>query len=143
VKPCVTHMYSLPNSTPMHRRHTSTAAISPNCAVSVHLVNRLPHLIKRRQLRLKSMQSALARSSANLLKVEVPSIGGARYVLAVTDASTRNHWTAPLRLKSDETDKLFHIILSMPETHHPLTLRTDGVPVQGGVSGVRFCSHRC
>jgi len=64
--------------------------------------------------------------SADLLTVEVPSIGGACYVLAVTDMSTHYHWTAPLRLKSDETDKLCHIILSMPETHRPLTLRTDG-----------------
>jgi len=39
--------------------------------------------------------------SADLLTVEVPSIGGACYVLAVTDMSTRYHWTAPLRLKSD------------------------------------------
>jgi len=64
--------------------------------------------------------------SADLLTVEVPSIGGAHYVLAVTDLSTRYHWTAPLRLKSDATDKLHHIILSMPETHRPLTLCTDG-----------------
>jgi len=47
-------------------------------------------------------------------------------VLAVTDVSTGYHWTTPLRLKSDATDKLHHIILSMPETHHPLTLCTDG-----------------
>jgi len=64
--------------------------------------------------------------STNLLTVEVPSIGVACYVLAVTDVSTHYHWTAPLRLKSDSTDKLCHIILSMPETHCPLTLRTDG-----------------
>jgi len=47
-------------------------------------------------------------------------------VLAVTDVSTRYHWTTPLRLKSDATDKLCYIILSMPETHRPLTLCTDG-----------------
>jgi len=47
-------------------------------------------------------------------------------VLAVTDMSTCYHWTAPLRLKSDGMDKLFHIILSMLETHRPLTLCTDG-----------------
>jgi len=64
--------------------------------------------------------------SADLLTLEVPSIGGARYVLAGTDVSTRYHWTAPLRLKSDAMDKLCHIILSMPETHRHLTLRTDG-----------------
>jgi len=58
--------------------------------------------------------------SASLLTVEVPSIGGAHYVLAVTDVSTCYHWTAPLRLKSDAMDKLHHIILSMPETHRPL-----------------------
>jgi len=62
----------------------------------------------------------------HLLTVEVPSIGGTCYVLAVTDVSTRYHWTTPLRLKSDAMDKLCHIILSMPETHRPLTLRTDG-----------------
>jgi len=56
--------------------------------------------------------------STDLLTVEAPSIGGARYVQAVTDMSTRYHWTAPLRLKSDATDKLCHIILSMLE---PLT----------------------
>jgi len=64
--------------------------------------------------------------SADLLTVEVPSIGGACYMLAGTDMSTRYHWTTPLRLKSDAMDKLCHIILSMPETHPPLTLRTDG-----------------
>jgi len=64
--------------------------------------------------------------SADLLTVEVPSISGAHYVLAVTDVSTSYHWTTPLRLKSDAMDKLCHIILSMPETHHPLTLCTDG-----------------
>jgi len=58
--------------------------------------------------------------SAELLTVEVPSIGCAHYMLAVTDVSTRYHWTTPpLRLKSDATDKLHHIILSMPETHCP------------------------
>jgi len=62
----------------------------------------------------------------SLLTVEVPSIGGACYVLAVTDLSRCYHWTAPLRLKSDATDKLCHIILSMPETHCPLTLHTEG-----------------
>jgi len=112
----------------MHRRHASAAAISPNRAASVHLVNRLPRLIKRRQLRLRSVQSAPGEIiSADLLTLEVPSIGGALYVLAVTDVSTRYHWTTPLRLKSDAMDKLCHIILSMPETHSPLTLRTDGV----------------
>jgi len=64
--------------------------------------------------------------SANLLTVEVPSIGGAHYVLALTGVSTCYHWTSPLKLKSDATDKICHIILSMPETHHPLTLHTDG-----------------
>jgi len=64
--------------------------------------------------------------SADLLTVEVPSIDGACYVLAVTDVSTGYHWTASLRLKSDATGRLCHIILSMPETHLPLTLHADG-----------------
>jgi len=38
--------------------------------------------------------------SADLLTLEAPSIGGARYVLAVTHLSTHYHWTSPLRLKT-------------------------------------------
>jgi len=111
---CHTHVQHSQLYSNALKTHLCSSHLSQPC--HVHLVNRLRCLIKRRQLCLRRMQST----------VEVPSIGGALYMLAVTDVSTRYHWTTPLRLKSDAMEKLCHIILSVPETHCPLTLRTDG-----------------
>jgi hypothetical protein len=52
--------------------------------------------------------------SADLLTAEVTSTGGAQYILAVTNVRTRYHWTVPIKLKSDASDKLRHIILGIP-----------------------------
>jgi len=116
---CHTHV----QHSELRRRHTSTAAISPDCAESVHLVNRLPCLIKRHQLCLGSMQRAPLTFSWWKFHWCTTCSG---HVTACSDVSTHYHWTTPLRLKGEAMDMLHHIILSMPETHHPLTLHTDG-----------------
>jgi len=124
VKQCVTHhsqLYSDAQKACLHSSHLSqlyrVCALGKQVALPNQNTPTLPEGHAERPGKI---------ISADLLTVEVPSIGGARYVLAVTDMSTRYHWTVPLRLKSDATDKLHHIILSMPETHRPLNLRTDG-----------------
>jgi len=63
----------------------------------------------------------LVRAGGGQSRMEVPSIGGARYVIAVTDMSTCYHTQA-----EESCNSICHIILSMPETHCPLTLHTDG-----------------
>jgi hypothetical protein len=45
--------------------------------------------------------------------MEVASSSGAWYILTVTDVATQHHWVEPLHLKSDASNKLHHIILSL------------------------------
>jgi len=117
-KPCAIHMYNFLKSTPIHRRCSSThshpchiSALGKQVALPHQKVPNLPE---------EHAECPGVIISTDLLTLEVPSIGGALGVLTVTDMSTCYHWTTPLKLKSDAMDKHYHMILSMPETHHPL-----------------------